>query len=392
MRVRCDTSISKPRLVPERRRRRRPRRVVAVELPLRRRSAGRYRWPCSARRQDVELLAAVRAVAVAETPSSSSTSSVRYTVDGMVSGSTARQRSTSSAPVTWPSVCDRTSTRIRRCGVQRRPRARSRSGMPAQAGRRPEPVDDPSGVMRAKYRVDERQRRCRCNTLRYAAMPRYAIRPASEDRPLLDVLTAVADHPPASACWSPASPSASATASTGITSRRSPTSPARRPRPASPRPPTRSSIDRSPATTTATAARSRVRPRRRVRAPPRSPRRCAVARRRAARFGRGAARGRPARHAVCARARAGRRRARDRGAGVRRAPARLARPDHGPHRRADAGRPRPVGPLLRLSLRPRRRVVPPAQPLDAPVRRGPLLRGGGSTRGCTATSTSSRSR
>src|SRR6478735_8137055 len=49
----------------------------------------------------------------------------------MVAESFWRQRSMSSAPVTWPSVCDRTSTSSRRCGVQRRPRARSWSRAPA---------------------------------------------------------------------------------------------------------------------------------------------------------------------------------------------------------------------------------------------------------------------
>ena len=50
-----------------------------------------------------------------------------------------RQRSTSSAPVTWPSVRDRTSMSSRRWGVQRRPRARSSSRALAQrpsSGRR----------------------------------------------------------------------------------------------------------------------------------------------------------------------------------------------------------------------------------------------------------------
>jgi alginate O-acetyltransferase complex protein AlgI len=58
------------------------------------------------------------------TPISSSTSRVRYTVDGVVVGSSARQPSTRSAPVTCPSNPARTSSTTRRCGVQRRPRAR----------------------------------------------------------------------------------------------------------------------------------------------------------------------------------------------------------------------------------------------------------------------------
>src|SRR5436309_9356873 len=44
----------------------------------------------------------------------------------MVAGSIARQRSTSSAPVTWPSVAARTLITARRCGVHRRPRSRRR--------------------------------------------------------------------------------------------------------------------------------------------------------------------------------------------------------------------------------------------------------------------------
>ena len=59
-------------------------------------------------------------------------------------------------------------------------------------------------------------------------------------------------------------------------------------------------------------------------------------------------------------------------AGVRRAPARVAGSDHGPDRRLHPRRPRPVGHLLDLPVCPCRRVVPPAQPVDARLRRRPL--------------------
>ncbi len=59
----------------------------------------------------------------------------------------------------------------------------------------------------------------------------------------------------------------------------------------------------------------------------------------------------PARDAVRPRSRRGRHRPGPRGDRVRCAPPRLARPDHGPDRRVHPGRPRAVGPLLRLSLR-----------------------------------------
>ena len=62
-------------------------------------------WPCRTR------------------PSSSSASSVRYTVDGMVCGSRSRQRSMSSALVTCPLLVASTSITVRRCGVQRIPRS-----------------------------------------------------------------------------------------------------------------------------------------------------------------------------------------------------------------------------------------------------------------------------
>ena len=55
-------------------------------------------------------------------------------------------------------------------------------------------------------------------------------------------------------------------------------------------------------------------------------------------------------------------------------------------------RPRPVGPVLGLPLRRRRRAVPPPEPLDARVRRHPPRLAADSRRGSTATSTSSRSR
>ncbi len=52
-------------------------------------------------------------------------------------------------------------------------------------------------------------------------------------------------------------------------------------------------------------------------------------------------------------------------------PARLDRPDHGAHRRRDADLPGGVPVLLDLPVLPRRRGVPPAQPLDARLRRRP---------------------
>ena len=80
-------------------------------------------------------------------------------------------------------------------------------------------------------------------------------------------------------------------------------------------------------------------------------------------------RGDPPRDALRPRPRRGRHRPRARGARVRGAPARLARPDHGPDRRRHPGRPRRLGALLGLPLRPGRRAVPAAEPLDARVRR-----------------------
>ena len=74
-------------------------------------------------RQDVELLAAVGAMPVTHEPE------LLEDVERAVHrrrgrpGSRARQRSTSSAPVTWPSDAASTSMTVRRWGVQRRPRS-----------------------------------------------------------------------------------------------------------------------------------------------------------------------------------------------------------------------------------------------------------------------------
>ena len=86
-----------------------------------------WRWPCSGAGRTWNSSRPSAPWPWRTSPSSSRTSRVRYTVDGMVAASRARQRSTRSAPVMCPSDAASTSITVLRCGVQRSPRSRSRS-------------------------------------------------------------------------------------------------------------------------------------------------------------------------------------------------------------------------------------------------------------------------
>ena len=129
---RCDRSTANPRSV-----RRAATSTAASSAPISQvcRQWVQWRWPWSTAGRTWYSSRPSTPCACCTTPRSSSTSSVRYTVDGIVEGSTCRQRSTSSAPVTWPSLWDSTSTRTRRWGVQRRPRSWRRWRTPAHGPR-----------------------------------------------------------------------------------------------------------------------------------------------------------------------------------------------------------------------------------------------------------------
>src|SRR3954452_21526655 len=104
----------------------------------------------------------------------------------MVPGSMDRQRSTSAAPVTWPSLAARTSTRTRRCGVQRRPRARSRSGTVSQgASATNDPTDDIARSIGGGPRHGPQMQPVAIGRRRAVPCP------STRGRPLFDVIAAV---------------------------------------------------------------------------------------------------------------------------------------------------------------------------------------------------------
>ena len=243
---RCVTSTANPR---RRERDAEDGRLVRLDLP-RRSAIDAMQVAVDGGRQDVELLAAVGAVAVAQ--QAEFLEDVERPVDGRGDG----------ARVDLAAAFDQLGAGHVAVGLRQDLDERPPLRCPAQAARTQTVADtgprevgfrsDRSGCASSCESIDEVATTLKCNPLRYRAVSGYPFQPSPEDPPRVRHHRRHRRHrPDRSRLRRPAhrpACSGSATASTGTTSPPSPTSPARPRRPGWPTPRTPSSTVGSPAT------------------------------------------------------------------------------------------------------------------------------------------------